>query len=98
MHPELKGKSNNEIWSKKAADEKKKTKLNLAVFVKKEVKKATEKASKAATKKRKESEAPTTRCVPSMPRNSTTKTWTTFALILMMRCLSEVEARMGAMK
>ena len=56
LHPELKSKSKNKTWSKKAADEKKKTKLDLAAFVKKEVKKAMEKASKAATKKHKESE------------------------------------------
>ena len=56
LHPELKSKSKNKTWSKKAADEKKKTKLDLAAFVKKEVKKSTAKASKAANKKRKEAD------------------------------------------
>ena len=55
LHPELKKK--NKTWSRKATDEKKKTKLDLAAIVKKEVAKASKKAAKSATKKRKEAES-----------------------------------------
>ena len=57
LHPELKPKGKNKSWTRKASENRSKTKQDLAAFVKKEVAKGVKKSLDKSTKKRKEAES-----------------------------------------